>query len=324
MKLFALISVIFILSIPLVLAQWSENPERGEGTISVPVIENQWVLIGMNTDIPGGLSSTSEVNLADIKAGWLWDPEKQDYAVHIANGKNGLEAAPTGNAGFWVLPSKSGNLEFKVDLEISKDSKIIDRVNLENGFNFVYILPSMSGRSMAELGRNCKLVAMYAFIPELQQWTPLPLDTPAPPQAIGRSILVENSGTCSLTSELPEPSTTVEPTPSPPQLPAKTTPEPTGCPDTGLVCSVDCLEEGELEDGTPCENGVLNEETCECEAVAQPQTTQPTPTQTTTQTQSATPSPTPTSTLKQSGEVCSQNSECQSQYCTFGSPRVCS
>ncbi len=329
MKSVILVITILLLSLPLALADWSQDADKGEGTISVPVEANKWVLIGMNTDIPGGLSSTSEIKLDDIKAGWLWDAEKQDYVVHIANGKNVLETAPTGNAGFWILPTKSGILEFKVDLEISNDRTIIDRINLEDGFNFVYIVPSILGRSMTELGRNCALVAMYAFVPEIQQWTPLPLDTPAPPQAIGRSILVENSGTCSLTSELPEP--VQEPTPIPPQLPPKTVPEPTGCPETGLLCSENCPEEGELEDGTPCENGTLNEESCECEPLTQPtQTPAASPTQTIVTTPIATPTqtPSPTSSLKASGETCTQNSECQSAYCKTSispsEPRVCS
>ena len=323
-KLLFVFSILLFLLAPLALAQWVEDVEKGEGTISIPVVANQWVLIGMNTDIPGGLSSTSEIKLEDIKAGWLWDAEKQDYVVHIANGKNVLEAAPTGNAGFWVLPIKSGTLDFKVDLEISKDRQIIDRINLEDGFNFVYITPSILGRSMGELGRNCNLLAMYAFIPELQQWTPLPLDTLAPPQSIGRSVLVENSGTCSLTSQVAEPS---QPLQSPPQLPPKTTPTTTSCPETGLACSVDCPEDGELEDGTPCENGVWNETSCECKPIlpTQAPTSTISPTQTPSPSLTLTPSPSsPTSNMKASGEPCSQNSECQSAYCRFSTPRVCS
>ncbi|MBI4164070.1 MAG: hypothetical protein HY512_04360 [Candidatus Aenigmarchaeota archaeon] len=322
MKSAVLVVAILLLSIPLALADWSQDADKGEGTISIPVEANKWVLIGMNTDIPGGLSSTSEIKLESIKAGWLWDAEKQDYVVHIANGKNVLENAPTGNSGFWVLPTKSGILEFKVDLEISKDRTIIDRINLEDGFNFVYILPSMEGRSMFDLGRNCNMVAMYAFVPELQEWTPLPLDTPAPPQSIGRSILVENSGTCSLTSE---PLTTTEPTPIPPQLPPKTTPVETGCPATGIACSEDCPESGELEDGTPCETGVWNVDLCDCEQIVQPEPIQPADSPITSPTQTTpAPTPSPTSNLKSSGESCSQNSDCQSGYCTFGTPRVCS
>ncbi len=323
MKLAVLVTVILLLSLPLVLADWSQDADKGEGTISVPVVANKWVLIGMNTDIPGGISSTSEIQLQDIKAGWLWDAEKQDYVVHIANGKNVLETAPTGNSGFWILPTKSGNLEFKVDLEISKDRTIIDRINLEDGFNFVYIVPSILGRSMAELGRNCNLIALYAFVPELQEWTPLPLDTPAPPQSIGRSVLVENSGTCSLTSEPLQPPVTEEPTPSPPQLPPKTTPVETGCPATGIVCSEDCPESGKLEDGVQCQNGVWDEELCECEPIWQPEPTQPvtspaptTPSANPTQV----PSPTPTQSICTPGPLtgeqpCNQDSDCQSCNC---------
>jgi len=203
------------------LSDWAENEEE-TGVITMPVKENTWFLVGMNTEIPGGLSENS-IKIADIKVAWVWDPVAQDYIAGVANGKETGLPQPEGNRGFWILPTKSGLLEFKVDLQTTKDIKLIDNIKLEGGYNFVTIIPSMIGTSFKQLGKNCNILAIYAFNPIAQEWLPLPPEMPGPAEAVGASVVVEVDSPCKLTSEdltkLEEPSPSALPTP--PQIPTK-------------------------------------------------------------------------------------------------------
>ncbi len=157
------------------------------------------------------ISEDSEIQLKDIKAQWLFVPEKNKYFQSYPD-KTDLNAYILGASeksrqslmfsSAWIYVEKQGKLKFS-----RSDVPKYNHISLIQGWNFLILTPDMLGKSLNQVGGNCRIEKAYSWnnykLNENGFWEALDLDNKlemklAPVEDAGLGLIVKITEDCSL------------------------------------------------------------------------------------------------------------------------------
>ncbi len=169
-------------------------------------------------DVSRNILPDSEIQLKDIKAQFLFIPEKNKYFQSYPDRTelDGYIQGVSEKSGqflmfssAWIYVEKQGKLKFS-----RADVPKYNQISLTKGWNFLILTPDMLGKSLNQVGGNCRIEKAYSWnnhkINEDGFWEALNLDNKlemklAPVEDAGLGFIVKITGDCSLGGSSVEP-----------------------------------------------------------------------------------------------------------------------
>jgi hypothetical protein len=232
--LLTLVSLAFLVSAE----NWFYNVGSSQNDYQLTIeVKEGWNLIqGFH---PNFISAGSQVNSGNIKAVFMYSPDKNKYIETYPENKlptSGLSQSDEyydDNAGLYSYWVYVDNLQTCNDPaceipggrlnKLVYTIRIVDLTNiqLKNGWNFVGINPTMLGKSMNEIKNDCEINKIYLFDEANNQWGTilnlLDSKTILEQEAeVGKGFLIKVSADCTLKTNLTEGSSSNI---NPPQIP---------------------------------------------------------------------------------------------------------
>lgn len=162
-------------------------------------------------DISSNILSDSEIQLKDIRAQYLFAPEKNKYFQSYPDrteldgyiktvSEKSRQSLMFSSA--WIYVEKQGKLKFS-----RSDVPKYNQISLTKGWNFLILTPDMLGKSLNQVGDNCRIEKAYSWnnyrINEEGFWEALDLDNKlemklVPVEDAGLGFIVKVAEDCSL------------------------------------------------------------------------------------------------------------------------------
>lgn len=186
----------------------SDEGYKTKYTFNVDV-EKGWN--NLMTFYPQFIQSESEIKEQDVKAVFLYSPDKNKYveiypSFDLPNaGLNSNDEYYDDSALFyshWVYFDKSGTLtySFRGYENILENSLNENMIALKRGWNFVGINPSFIGKTLNEIKGDCNFEKVYLWMPQKQEWEEVSADEQIPPGVLTNGLTLKVSSSCTLGS----------------------------------------------------------------------------------------------------------------------------